>query len=297
MSNINNSLSNQKQELLKLLLQKKGINLTKDTIKRRSPSQIVPLSFAQARLWFLSQLEGGSTSYNLPFTVLLKGNLNLNALKQALAEIIQRHEVLRTRFQVENNTPIQIIDAAISPTWSVVDLQNLPADEQLITVQQLVNLEIAKPFDLAKGPLVRSHLWQLSQQSQVLLINMHHIVSDGWSTGILIQELSKLYQAILSGTPNPLPELPIQYGDFAIWQRQWLTGEVLEKQLSYWKQQLASATPLLKLPTDRPRPPMQSFRGGFLAVPLDSDLSEKLKTLSQKSGTVNQKVFPKKRFL
>jgi amino acid adenylation domain-containing protein/thioester reductase-like protein len=285
MSNINNSLSNQKQELLKLLLQKKGINLTSGIIKRRSPSQIVPLSFAQARLWFLSQLEGGSTSYNLPFTVLLKGNLNLDALKRAIAEIIQRHEVLRTRFQVENNTPIQIIDAAISPTWSVVDLQDLPADEQLITAQQLVNLEITRPFDLANGPLVRSHLWQMSQQSQVLLINMHHIVSDGWSTGILIQELSTLYQAVLSGTPNPLPELPIQYGDFAIWQRQWLTGEVLEKQLSYWKHQLASATPLLKLPTDRPRPPIQSFRGGFLAVPLDSDLSEKLKTLSQKSGT------------
>lgn len=254
MSNINHSLSNQKQELLKLLLQKKGINLTKDTIQRRSPSQIVPLSFAQSRLWFLSQLEGGSTSYNLPFTVLVKGNLNLNALKRAIAEIIQRHEVLRTRFQVENNTPVQIIDAAISPTWSVVDLQNLPVDEQLITVQQLVNLEITRPFDLANGPLVQSHLWQLSQQSQVLLINMHHIVSDGWSTGILIQELSKLYQAVLTGTPNPLPELPIQYADFAIWQRQWLTGEVLEKQLSYWKQQLASATPLLELPTDRPRP-------------------------------------------
>jgi amino acid adenylation domain-containing protein len=283
MSAINDSSSNAKQELLKHLLKKKGIRLTSETIQRRTQSTPAPLSFAEQRLWFLYQLEGENSTYNLPFALLLNGNLNKAALEGAIAEILRRHEVLRTRFQVVNDTPVRVIDPEITVSLKVVDLQDLPETEQLTTVKRLVTIEAEKPFDLANEPLVRVHLWRVSSQSHVLLINMHHIVSDGWSMGIFTQELSALYKAFLSGEPSPLPELPIQYTDFAVWQRQWLTGKVLEKQLDYWKQQLAGAPEVLALPIDHPRQAVQAFRGATVSFLLPDSLSEALKALSKRT--------------
>ena len=283
MSAINDSSSNAKQELFKHLLKKKGIFLTSETIKRRTQLTPAPLSFAEQRLWFLNQLEGENNTYNIPFAKLLNGNLNLAALEGAIAEILRRHEVLRTRFQVINCTPMRIIDPEITLTLKVVDLQDLPEAEHLTTVKRLVTIEADKPFDLANDPLIRVHLWRVSSQSHVLLINIHHIVSDGWSLGILTQELSALYKAFLSGEPSPLPELSIQYTDFAVWQRQWLTGEVLEKQLGYWKQKLAGAPEVLALPIDRQRQAVQAFRGTYVSFLLPNSLSEALKELSKRT--------------
>jgi amino acid adenylation domain-containing protein len=242
------------------------------------------LSFAQQRLWFLHRLEGESAIYNMPIALHLSGQIYVAALEQAVVEIIRRHEVLRTTFPALNGSPVQAIAPTLNFSLLVVDLQSLPEVEQSAEVQRLANEEQARPFDLANGPLLRVTLLRLGKESHVLLVAMHHIISDGWSMGIFIRELSALYQAYCAGEPSPLPELPIQYADFAHWQRQYLTGEVLEAQLDYWKEQLAGIPPLLELPTARPRPPVQTFRGGTIPIELNIDLTKNLKTLSQKYG-------------
>jgi len=226
------------------------------------------LSFAQARLWFLEQLEPGSWAYNIPAAVRLTGSLHVAALEQSLNEIVQRHEALRTTFRMVSGEPLQVIAPALALTLPWVDLRELPEAQQEAQVERLVTEEAQQPFDLARGPLLRATLLQLGEAEHVLLLTMHHIVSDGWSIGVLIRELVALYEAFFTGKPSPLPELPIQYADFAHWQRQWLQGEVLAAQLSYWQQQLAGAQTVLELPTDRPRPAVQTFRGAtqFLAV-------------------------------
>ena len=244
----------------------------------------LPLSFGQARLWFLNQLEGETATYNIPETLHLIGRLNVVALEKAVEEIIQRHEVLRTTFPVVNGSPVQAIADTTTVTIPVIDLQALPEQEQSAKVQELAIGEEQQPFDLLNGPLVRVTLLRLAEQSHVLLLTMHHIVSDGWSMGIFIHELSAVYQALCTGEPSLLPQLPIQYADFAHWQREWLSGEVLQTQLNYWKQQLAGTPPLLTLPTDRPRPSVQTFHGSTEYFQLDRELTQKLKTLSQQSG-------------
>ena len=249
-------------------------------IKPAPRSEPLPLSFAQQRLWFLAQLEGQSAAYSMPAAIHLRGNLQLSALEQALAAIVQRHETLRTTFKVVNGAPVQVIAPTQSLSLSVVELQSFP--EPFTQVERFATAEAQRPFDLTQG-LVRVVLLHLGE-SHVLLVNMHHIVSDGWSVGIFIRELSVLYTAYCQGSPSPLPALPIQYADFAVWQRRWLSGEVLAQQLHYWKQHLAGAPLLLELPTDRPRPPVQSFRGGTVPLQLDQELTKQLKTLSQQSG-------------
>ena len=296
---IRTHLSDRKPEIIDFLQQiNVNSNSSFESISPVSRNQDLPLSFAQQRLWFLDRLEGGNSTYNLPLTLEITGNLNITALEQAIREIFRRHEILRTRIAIVNDQPIQVIDPEITLEINfnlpLTDLQSLPSAAKLTTVKQLATQEGDKPFELIDGRLVRFHLWKLSGQSHVLLINMHHIVSDGWSMGIFIQELSAFYQTFDSGSATckdvacyvstGLPELSIQYADFAVWQQQYLQGEVLEKQLKYWKQQLADAPPLLELPTDRPRPAVQSFRGGVVEFQLDSDLTESLKNLSQKSG-------------
>ncbi|MEG4288204.1 amino acid adenylation domain-containing protein [Microcoleus sp. C2C3] len=253
-------------------------------------SEELPLSFAQARLWFLDQLEPGSSIYNIPFAVSVNGFLHLAALEMALHEICRRHEVLRTTFPIVNGSPVQAIASTPNLTLSVIDLQQ-SEQEQSHTVRRLIAEEAQRPFNLSKPPLVRVTLLRLGETSHVLLVVMHHIISDGWSIAIFMRELSALYEAFSQGvpslqgtTPAPLPELPIQYADFAVWQRQWLQGEVLETQLNYWKQQLAGAPPLLELATDRPRPPVQTFRGGSESFELNHHLTQQLKRLSQQSG-------------
>ncbi len=244
----------------------------------------LPLSFAQARLWFLDQLEGGSAIYNIPLALRLTGFIHVPALEQAIGEIVQRHEILRTTFVMVDGVPVQIITPTPTVFLSVVDLQTLPEGEQSTEVRRLATQEAERPFDLTKGPLLRITLLQLGEKSHVLLLVMHHIISDGWSLGIFIRELSALYEAFSTAAPSPLPALPVQYSDFSVWQRQWLSGEVLKNQLNYWQQQLAEAPLLLELPTDRLRPPVQTFRGSVERFDLNANLTQKLKSLSQQSG-------------
>jgi amino acid adenylation domain-containing protein len=242
----------------------------------------LPLSFSQERIWFLHQLEGESGAYTIAFAVGLEGNLNIKALEQALGEIVQRHEVLRTRFEIKNDKPLQVIDPNTTITLPVVDLQNMA--DPWKQVEQLAIKEAYKPFDLAYDPVLRVKMWRVSQDEYVLLFTIHHIAADGWSKGVLIRELSAYYRTITTGSSVALPKLPVQYADFAIWQRKWLTNQVLEQQLSYWKQQLTNAPPVLELPTDRRRPAIQTFRGGIERFQVDVRLTQQLKQLGQDLG-------------
>jgi amino acid adenylation domain-containing protein len=243
----------------------------------------IPLSFSQTRLWFIDQFEKESAVYNIPYALYLTGNLNRNALEQSLQTIIQRHETLRSRFQLVNEAPVQIIEPHIPFTLSIIDLDNQQIYPQSAQVQQRIQQEAQTPFDLTQAPLFRVKLLRLNSQSHILLLTLHHIISDGWSMGILIRELSSLYQAFCTGKPNPLVPLPIQYADFAIWQREWLTGEVLDNQLSYWQKQLQGSPALLELPTDYPRPSQQTFCGTRQRFQLNPELTQQLKSLSQKA--------------
>ncbi len=243
------------------------------------------LSFAQSRLWFFDRLEGASATYNIPVALQLTGNINVTALERAINAIVRRHEVLRTHFELVNDAPIQVISSNISVTIPVVNLQHLSDLEQSETVNEMAIVEAQQPFDLAVAPLMRVRLLRRSMTAHVLLITMHHIISDGWSMGIFLDEFAQFYRAESAGKSLQLPALTIQYADFAHWQRQWLTGDVLDRQLSYWQNLLAGAPPLLELPTDRPRPSIQTFTGGFVELPLDLALSQQIATLSQKSGT------------
>jgi amino acid adenylation domain-containing protein/thioester reductase-like protein len=248
-------------------------------------TQTFPLSLAEERLWFIDQLEGQSATYNMAFSFQISGKLNVPAFQQAVAEIVRRHEGLRTRFVTVGDSPVQQIDSNPTFTVSAVDLQQVPEKERAAQMQHLAKAEASKPFDLSGDRLLRVTLVQLEPEKHFLLLVMHHIVSDGWSVQIFKQELSALYTAFSSNTPSPLPDLPIQYADFAVWQRQWLSEQVCETQLNYWKQQLAGIPPLLELPADRPRPARQSFRGGKVSFKLDLELTQQLSALSQKSGT------------
>ncbi|BAY78314.1 amino acid adenylation domain-containing protein [Nostoc linckia NIES-25] len=260
-----------------------GSALTVPPIVPVSRNADIPLSWAQERLWFVNQLEGESGAYTIDFTVRLVGNLNVTALEQAFDKIVQRHEPLRTRFEMKDNKPAQVIEPNMTITLPAIALQH--ESNPTKKVEDLATQEACKPFDLAHGPVLRIKLWQIAPDEHVLLFAIHHIAADGWSMGVLINELSACYKAISTGSTAQLPELPVQYADFAVWQRQWLTNEVLERQLTYWKQHLTGAPPLLELPTDRPRPAIQTFRGGTEQLQIDSQLTQQLKKLTQESGS------------
>jgi len=279
------SLSAEKLELLAYLLEEEGIEFSPTSaIAPRASTDKLPLSFAQQRLWFLDRLEPGTPVYNIPAALRLTGLLNVPALEQSFNEIIKRHEVLRTTFAVVDEQPIQVIAPEQSITLSVIDLKELPVAEREAEAQRLANAEAQRPFDLASGPLLRSTLLQLDETEHILLFTMHHIASDAWSMDVLVREVAVLYDCFCSGKPSPLPELPIQYADYAIWQRQWLQG-VLETQLDYWKHQLGGNLPVLELPADRPRPNVQTYQGATQSFHLSSELTAALKTLSQQEGS------------
>jgi fengycin family lipopeptide synthetase B len=244
----------------------------------------LPLSFAQQRLWFLDQLEPGSTVYNVPGALRIGGSLSVEVLERCFNEIVRRHEALRTTFSVVEEEPVQIIAASTKVSLPVIDISHFSETEREEEARRLVFEEANKPFDLRQGPLFRTALIRLGQSDHVLLLTLHHIVSDGWSMGVLYRELSALYQAFKNREPSPLPDLPIQYADFAAWQREWLQGEVLQSQLSYWKKQLDGAPAVLNFPTDRPRPARQSFKGARQSVELSSAVTQGLKSLSRKRG-------------
>ena len=243
----------------------------------------LPLSFAQQRLWFIDQLEPGNAAYNFPAAIRLNGPLNVTALERSVSEIVRRHEALRTTFTTVDGRPAQVIAPTLTVRLPVVNLRELPESDREAEVRRLAIEEARRPFNLAKGPLLRVTLLRLADEEHVGLLTMHHIVSDGWSTGILIREMAVLYEAFSGKRASPLPELPIQYADFAHWQREWLQGEVLETQLTYWKRQLLGASPL-ELPTDRPRPAVQTFRGSLQSLLLPTNMGEGLKALSREHG-------------
>ena len=243
-----------------------------------------PLSFAQQRLWFFDQLEPNSAVYIIPRAVRLHGRLHVEALQQTLDAIVARHEVLRTSFISIDGSPMQIIAQRRVVALPVIDLSVYPEPERETQTQRLVAEEAQRPFDLARDVLLRATLLRLGPEDHVLLLTMHHIASDGWSVGILTREVAALYEAFTRGEPSPLPELPIQYADYAVWQRQWLQGEVLEAQLAYWRQQLSSPLSVLQLPCDHPRPAVQTFRGARHSLVLHKTLSTDLKALSQREG-------------
>ncbi|MEH2027052.1 amino acid adenylation domain-containing protein [Nostoc sp.] len=265
-------------------LQKQDLELFAPPILPRTGNTELPLSFAQQRLWFLDQFEPNSASYNIPFGLRLAGTLNVAALEQSLQEIIHRHEALRTNFITVDGEAAQIIQIETNWSVAVVELQHLPTSEQENTAQQLAQQQAIQPFDLADEALIRATLVVLSETEEWLLVCMHHVVSDGWSIGVFVEELTALYNAYSQGKPSPLLPLSIQYADFAIWQRQWLQGEVLQSQLSYWQEQLANAPTFLPLPTDRPRPAVQTFNGAYLEFSLPVELTQQLVQLSQEQG-------------
>jgi amino acid adenylation domain-containing protein len=242
----------------------------------------LPLSFAQERLWFLDQLEPASAVYNLSSAWRLSGSLDLPALERSLSELLRRHEALRTTFSSFEGRPIQIISQTVTPTLSVIDLTHLGQALGEEEAQRLAGEEANRPFDLAHGPLFRATLIRLTEEKHELLLTMHHIVSDGWSMGVLYRELAVLYRAFSSGNSSPLADLPLQYGDFAVWQRAWLQREILEAQLSYWKKQLAGAPALLSLPTDWPRSATRSSRAAPLSLEVPNELTHGLKLLSRR---------------
>ncbi|MFG6107743.1 amino acid adenylation domain-containing protein [Leptothoe sp. EHU-05/26/07-4] len=244
----------------------------------------LPLSWAQERLWFLDKLEGASLTNNMPSAVEINGLLNISVLEEALTKLIERHEILRTCFPTVNNSPVQSIIPAIPITVPIDDWSKLPSSEQQTAIQTRLDQEMKQSFNLTDGPLMRLQLIQLGEHHYVLIITFHHAIYDAWSGSIFIQELAELYRSYLRQSLPTLPPLPIQYADFALWQRQWLQGPCLEQQLHYWRQQLGGSLPILQFPMDYSQPTVQDYRGLQETFLLEVSLTDQLKALSQKAG-------------
>jgi amino acid adenylation domain-containing protein len=275
-----------KSEIIAFLQQNYAVNSPPLFISKVDRTNTdLSLSFAQQRLWFLDQLEGMNDNYNISQALKFQGVLNLKALEKALNQIIERHEVLRTNFQVKNDLPVQVIRPHHPIEIPVIDIENLSEKEQSIKISQLINEEAEISFDLAKDLLLRAKIIRLKKKEHIFLLTMHHIVSDGGSLGILIDELSTIYQAECESKPANLKPLLVQYVDFALWQKRHLTGENLAKNLNYWQQKLADVPPLLPLATDYPRPPIQSFRGDTVRFYINQELTAKIRNLSRQEKT------------
>lgn len=255
-------LSQQKQALLEKLLREEGLTVTtQPAAGRRDGLNQCPLSYAQQRLWFLDQLEPGGAFYNMPVAIRLVGVVDEKVLSQVVNEVVRRHEILRTTFPTVDDRPVQKIAPELVVALPVEDLTSIPDGERERQARELAQMEAQRPFDLVTGPLLRVRLLRLTATEHIVLFTVHHIAADGWSMGVLVQEVVALYTAYVQRQPSPLPELPMQYADFAQWQRQWLSGPVLQQQLTYWTEHLGGVPAVLNLPTDRPRPSVQSYRG------------------------------------
>ncbi|GMU10103.1 non-ribosomal peptide synthetase/type I polyketide synthase [Corallococcus caeni] len=244
----------------------------------------LPLSFAQQRLWLIEQIEPGGTAYNIPTVLRVRGRLDRSALGRSFSGLVERHESLRTVFATHDGEPVQVIQPPTEFALPEVDLSDAPDAERAARVRQRAEAETQRPFNLAEGPLLRALLLRVGEEEHVLVVTMHHIVSDGWSMALLVREVASLYAAFSSGLPPSLAPLPLQYADFASWQRQWLQGDVLSRQLDFWRQHLLGAPALLELPTDRPRPAVQSSRGAYVPVQLPQPLTSRLLTFCQQQG-------------
>jgi amino acid adenylation domain-containing protein len=269
--------------LLKVLREENGGGETFNSISPQDKRSGLPLSFAQQRLWFLTQFEGASEAYHIAGGLRLTGDMDRSALRRALDQIVARHEALRTTFTQIDGQPIQII-GSVEKGFHLQEHDLSQSGDAEGELARLAQMEAMEPFDLEQGPLIRGRLVRIGEEEHTLLVTMHHIVSDGWSMGILINELSELYRAYRAGEEGHLPELAIQYADYAVWQQQWLSGEVLQRQAEYWKRTLAGAPMLLELPTDRMRPAQQDYAGDVVGIKLDEGLAGKLKALSQRHG-------------
>ncbi|HEY1351541.1 MAG TPA: condensation domain-containing protein, partial [Ktedonobacteraceae bacterium] len=279
------ALSPQKQELLRQHLQQQRQAAPSGEIRpHRGAADSAPLSFAQQRLWFLDQWERERWLYTASQALQLSGPLQRATLRRCLREIVRRHETLRTIFVLQDDQPAQVVLPAFSVPLSVLDLRALPAEQRRPVAHALMQQEMRQPFDLARGPLLRTHLLQIDAQEHLLLLTLHHIVADGWSQAIFFHELTVLYSAFAAGQPSPLPELSIQYSDVARWQRATLQGEVLADHLAYWRRTLAMAPTLLALPTDHPRPAVQTFQGARHGFVLPRALSARLHLAGQQAG-------------
>jgi amino acid adenylation domain-containing protein len=278
-------LSPAKRALLELRLRQSRARLPRlSTIPLREDRAFAPLSFAQQRLWFLDQLEPQNALYNVPRAIELKGKLDLSALQQALDELARRHEVLRTHFSDIDGEVRQVVSKETRLTLNVSDLTTLPEEIRQQRASDLSQQAASTPFDLGRGPLMRAQLLRLSEQENILVLTNHHIVSDAWSGGILFNELSTCYNAVVAGESPSLEPLPIQYGDFAGWQREWLQGEELQRQLEYWRTQLSGASGVLDLPTDFPRSTEQQVAGDYKFITISRELTSRLNALSQNEG-------------
>ncbi|MFT7463714.1 MAG: hypothetical protein ACI9EF_002061 [Pseudohongiellaceae bacterium] len=277
-------LTPQKKALLARLMAKKGLNApaAEQPIARRNGTGHAPLTFAQEALWFLDQLEPDQANHNQPGAVRLAGQLDVRALERALGEIVSRHEALRSSFSVADGIPFQQIAPASPWTLAVRDLTGHPVPET--EALRLATADSHLPFDLEQGPLFRSFLMKLGDRQHILVLNFHHIVTDGWSMGVFTTELQALYAAFRAGQPSPLAELPIQMPDYATWQRQTFQGAKLDEHLSYWKEQLKGELHGVTLPGDHPRPAVQSYQGRHASISLSAQLSDHLRTLSKKQG-------------
>ncbi|HEU0077660.1 MAG TPA: amino acid adenylation domain-containing protein, partial [Longimicrobiaceae bacterium] len=251
---------------------------------RRAARENPPLSFAQQRFWFLHRMEPGRSTYNIPVALRLSGALDLPALERSLGEIVRRHEVLRTVFAVVDGEPVQVVDPGAELRLQVEDVAGEAGADREEELHRRLAEEVGSPFDLERGPLFRARLLRLSGVEHVLLLTMHHVVSDGWSLGVLFRELGALYSAYTRGRPSPLPELEVQYSDYAVWQREWLSGEVLEEHLGYWKERLEGVPTLLQLPTDRSRPEVKGHRGDVHRFEVPGTLADALAAVSRREG-------------
>ena len=276
-------LSPGKRKLFELLLKEKKNNSAArlQAIPLRSQSGPLPLSFAQHRIWFVDRLQPGSPTFNISAGVQLKGSLNLVALKQSFVEIVRRHEALRTTFRLEDGNPVQVIEANYHLSPPLVDLSDLPGEERQSRAKLLSDEAALRPIDLREGPMLRLTLLRLEEQEHWITMVIHHIVSDAWSMGVLVQELASLYLAFSSGRQSPLPELSIQYADYAMWQREWLQGETLKTMLDYWKQHLDGKPSALALPLDRSRSTTTTYQSGLQTVDVSRELTQELHALSR----------------
>ncbi len=280
-------LSPKKRALFERMLKERKNEKPKAAIQTIPPRQsdaASPLSFAQQQLWLLYQLEHGRTAYNLPEAMRLTGTLHIDVLVRTLNEVVRRHEILRTVFPMIDDQAVQIVQPPSALEVPVVDLCAVPREEQEAIIHRRTREEAHYPFDLARGPMVRFSIARLGPTEHVLFITMHHIVADGWSVAVLVREITLLYTAFLQGQPSPLPELPIQYADFATWERQWLQGNLAQDQLAYWKEALADAPPCIRFPMVGNRPASQTFKGATYPLRLSKALSAALSTLSRREG-------------
>ena len=254
------------------------------SITRRPEPGPAPLTFGQEQLWFIDQVAPGSSFYNVYCAWSVEGALNVAVLEQTLGEIVRRHEALRTAFQSVNGRPIQVVGPAMSINVSVVDMSRLSKAEREDQIKRLTALETHSSFDLATGPLLRTTLVKLKELEHLFFFTSHHIISDGWSVGVMGREMKDIFEAFWGGSPSPVSELPIQYADFAAWQRQWLRGDVLRSHLDYWRDQLRGAAASPSIPTDYPRPKVQTFRGAVYAFTIPALLTRALERLSHQEN-------------